>query len=177
MADECSRISFLIHDGGRAAAGFKGNAGDCAVRAAALAIHGPGVNGPQYRAIYDELFALQREYHASSRRRAVKRAASRSVGASPRGGVWTEVLGPFLNRHGAEWHALSGIGKPPVRISECAARWPDRTVVLRVHRHLSTMINGRIYDTWGQHPEKMVYGAWLMPEKCAGNNKLETEAS
>lgn len=151
---------FLPDDGGRAAAGFKGATGDCGVRAAAIATAAP------YRDVYRELFDRQKAHHAKSRKRAVKKAAGRSVGASPRGGIWKEVLAPYLvDVHGAEYIPLAGIGKPPVRVRDVAARWPNRRVVMQLARHWSAMVNGVNRDSWEQHPEKRVYAVWILPEQ------------
>ena len=49
-------MPFKYSDGGRAAAGYKGTAGDCATRAIALA------TGKPYQEVYDALFALAREH-------------------------------------------------------------------------------------------------------------------
>lgn len=97
-------MTFIEHDGGRAEAGYKGKTGDCGVRAAAIVTNLP------YKEIYKELFERQKAYHATSRRKAVKKADARTVSASPRGGIWKEVLGPLLIEHGATYISLAGIG-------------------------------------------------------------------
>ena len=43
-------MTWTFDDGGRAAAGYKGNAGDCVVRAIAIASGGP------YSEVYKDLF-------------------------------------------------------------------------------------------------------------------------
>ena len=45
-----SNLELKINDGGRAAAGYKGQAGDCVVRSIAIA------TGMPYQKIYDDLF-------------------------------------------------------------------------------------------------------------------------
>ncbi len=148
-------MTFKEHDGGRKEAGFKGQTGDCGIRAAAIA------TGVPYRVVYDELFARQKLYHSTSRRKAVKKAASRTVGASPRGGIWKEVLDPYLTEFGATYVPLAGIGLKPVRVKDVADRWPDKTVVMRLARHFSAMVEGVNLDTWKQHEEKRVYAVWV----------------
>lgn len=152
------RPSFITDDGGRAAAGFKGSAGDCGVRAAALATRG------DYKAVYDALHASQKAFKAKSRRKAVK---SRS--ASPRDGVWREVMHEYMTAAGAEWVPLSEIGGEVIRVQDVARRWPTERIVMRLGKHYSAMIAGTNHDTWEQHPEKRVYGIWLLTDKEAGN--------
>jgi hypothetical protein len=150
-------MAFQQSDGGRAAAGFKGTCGDCGVRAAAIA------TGREYRAVYDELFARSKNLHATSRKKAVKKAEGRKAKASPRAGIFREVMGPYLKEAGADWIPLAYIGSKPVRVREVAARWPDQKLVMSLARHYSAMVNGINLDTWQQHPEKRVYGVWVMP--------------
>jgi hypothetical protein len=148
---------FQYSDGGRAAAGYKGSAGDCGVRAAAIA------TGREYKKVYDELFRRSKALHSTSRKRSVKRAAARTSKASPRAGVFREVMGPYMLEAGAKWVPLASIGSKPIRVREVAARWPGQRLVMSVARHYSAMVNGVNQDTWQQHPEKRVYGVWVMP--------------
>jgi hypothetical protein len=89
-------MSFLYDDGGRAAAGFRGKAGDCVTRAIAIAMRQP------YREIYDAMAALNDDYYgrklawqtkyptAGSRRdRAHVRA---HAGRTARKGIVTETV-------------------------------------------------------------------------------------
>lgn len=76
-------LPWIYDDGGRSAAGFRGDADDCVTRAIAIALDLP------YREVYDELHEQQRVWLASRRKR-------RSGTASPRGGVYREVFGPWL---------------------------------------------------------------------------------
>ena len=59
----CSRsnLKFQINDGGRAAAGYKGQAGDCVVRSIAI------VTGMTYQKVYDDLFKANEEFRNTSR--------------------------------------------------------------------------------------------------------------
>ena len=49
-------MEFIYNDGGRAAAGFKGSAGDCVTRSIAIAA------GKPYQEVYDALFKGIREF-------------------------------------------------------------------------------------------------------------------
>ncbi len=52
-----SNLELKINDGGRAAAGFKGQAGDCVVRSIAIA------TGMPYQKVYDDLFKANQEFN------------------------------------------------------------------------------------------------------------------
>ena len=143
-------VTFLVHDGGRAEAGFRGEAGDCGVRALALA------SGLSYRDAYDTLFAFQRAYVARTR-------MLRGSSASPRDGVWKEVMCEVSRTLGAEWTPLSSVGGPVVRVGDVRLRWPEGRVVMRLARHYSAMIDGVNVDTWEQDPGKRVHGVWVFP--------------
>jgi len=58
-----SRIKFIFDDGGRAAAGFRGRAGDCVTRAIAIA------TGKPYREVYDALNALAAKERTGKRKK------------------------------------------------------------------------------------------------------------
>lgn len=148
-----SVVSFRECDGGRAAAGFKGSAGDCGVRAAAI------VTGRDYQEVYEEIFERQRTFKAKSRRKAVKERT-----ASPREGVWKEVMHEFMQAADAEWIPLSTIGGEVVRVEDVAARWPKGRLVMRLGKHFSAMVDPVNMDSWAQHPQKRVYGVWFIRE-------------
>jgi len=146
-------IEFRKDDGGRSAAGFRGTANDCGVRAAAI------VTQSDYRSTYDALYALQKAFRGNSRKKAVK-----AKSASPRKGVWKEVMDDYMTKAGAAWVPMAGIGGDIVRVADVAKRWSRGRIVMRLARHYSAMIDGVNVDTWPQHPNKRVYGAWIMPE-------------
>ena len=56
-----SNLELQINDGGRAAAGYKGKAGDCVVRSIAI------VTGLPYQKIYDDLYKANEEFRTTSR--------------------------------------------------------------------------------------------------------------
>jgi len=147
-------VEFRKDDGGRAAAGFKGSAGDCGVRAAAI------VTQTDYRAVYDALHVRQRTYRERSRKKHVK-----AKPASPRNGVWKEVMHGHMTEAGATWIPLAEVGGTVVRVIDIAERWPQGRIVMRLARHYSAMVDGVNFDTWPQHPQKRVYGIWIIPGK------------
>ncbi|MEF2072544.1 hypothetical protein [Consotaella aegiceratis] len=68
---------------------------------------------------------------------------------------------------GAQWIALAGIGSDVVRIRDVASRGPRGRLVMNLARHYAAMIDGVVLGTWPQHPEKRVYGIWLMATTSA----------
>ena len=56
-----SNLELEINDGGRAAAGYKGKAGDCVVRSIAIVTKLP------YQKIYDDLYEANEEFRITSR--------------------------------------------------------------------------------------------------------------
>lgn len=143
-----TRMLFCHNDGGRAAAGFKGSTGDCGVRAAAIVLN------RKYRLVYDDLFAIQQRFVALKRK-------LKGKDASPRLGVYREVLHQYLIDNGCEYVVFAGIGVPPTRVFQVVNRYPNDRVVMRLARHYSALIEGINTDTWMQHPEKRVYSAWI----------------
>ena len=55
-----SNLELKVNDGGRAAAGFKGQAGDCVVRSIAIA------TGMPYQKVYDDLFKSNQRFRRRS---------------------------------------------------------------------------------------------------------------
>src|SRR5262249_3654892 len=81
-------MRFVKDDGGRAAAGFKGEAGDCVTRAIAIA------TGRPYRAVYDAI----NDVASGERRGRRKRGVS-----SARSGVYKGTKRKYLESLGWEW--------------------------------------------------------------------------
>ena len=79
-------MDFVYNEGGRAAAGYKGRAGDCVVRAIAVATQKP------YREVYDAINAL-----------AVEERARRGRRSSARSGVGRTTYEGYLRALGWEW--------------------------------------------------------------------------
>ena len=117
-------------DGGRAAAGYKGTAGDCGVRAIAIA------TGKPYGEVYDALFDIARNWKGNSRKAKAIRAK-----ASPRGGVFPEVANAFLESIGWKQHMVR------MRMNEIPHHYRN-SVVLAVRKHFTALVDNAIRDTW-----------------------------
>jgi len=129
-------------DGGRAAAGFKGKAGDCATRAIAIA------TGKPYREVYDALAAL----HATGKTGGGKRTA--------RNGISTEDAKRYMASLGWRWVPTMGIG---TGCTMTLNGLPYGSTVARVSKHYVAVIDGVAYDDHDSTREgkRCVYGYFV----------------
>ncbi len=124
-------MTFIFNDGGRAEAGFHGRAGDCVVRAIAIA------TGKPYREVYDALNALAATERIGTRKR--KKSSSRE-------GVFRQTYSRYLRSLGWRWTPTMSIGsgcKVHLRVCEL----PRGALVVRLSRHLTAVIDGELHDT------------------------------
>ncbi len=137
----------MYGDGGRAAAGYKGNAGDCVCRAIAIA------SGLPYQEVYSR---LARESGTARVRHSKRRE-------SPRNGIM--VQRPWFKRLmtelGFTWTPTMGVGtgcKVHLRPEEL----PAGRLVVAVSRHMVAVIDGVIHDTHDstRGGTRCVYGYW-----------------
>lgn len=144
---------FTFDDGGRAAAGFRGNADDCVTRAIAIA------TGLPYRDVYDALHAASKA-HAETRRDAVARAIRRQ-GASPRGGVHRAIYDAYLADLGWQWTPTMRIGAGTT-VHLRADELPGGPLIARLSRHVTAVIDGAIRDTHDPSRDgtRAVYGIY-----------------
>lgn len=138
--------AFTYNDGGRAAAGFKGDTRDCVTRAVAIA------TGRPYKEVYDEVNARVRAKNSSGK------LGSRY---SARSGVQPDVARQYLKELGWEWVPTMKIGqgaKTHLRADEL----PGGTIIVKVSRHLAAVIDGVVQDTFDPSREgtRCVYGYW-----------------
>ncbi len=90
-----SNLQLKVNDGGRAAAGYKGQAGDCVVRSIAIA------TGMPYQKVYDDLFKANQEFRNTSRTKLARSLKQRHD--SPRSGTHRAVLNKYLEKLGWKW--------------------------------------------------------------------------
>lgn len=143
------RCDFVYDDGGRAAAGFRGDTGDCSTRAIAIA------TGLPYRQVYDRLNeAAKRErprkgQTRSNARTGVHTRTARRLLEDDLGWVWTPTM--FIGS-GCQVH---------LRRDEL----PAGRLVLNLSKHLAAVIDGTIHDTSNPDREgtRCVYGYWSAP--------------
>jgi hypothetical protein len=129
-------MAWVFNDGGRAAAGFRGAAGDCVTRALAIA------TGESYADIYKEV--------------------SQRAGKTARNGVSREISRECLMARGWKWVPTMTIGSG-CRVHLRADELPAGVVICKCSGHLVTVIDGVIHDTHdsSRDGKRCVYGYWV----------------
>jgi hypothetical protein len=132
-------IPFIMDDGGRVAAGFKGSTGDCVTRAIAIASQRP------YREIYDR---IQREKNG-------ERKPKRGRGSNARTGVLTKRtwFKRYMTELGFEWVSCMGIGTG-CTVHLTANELPTGRIVVALSRHYAAVINGVLHDSYNSGEER-----------------------
>jgi hypothetical protein len=137
-------IAFQFDDGGRQAAGFKGTTGDCVCRAIAIATEQP------YQTVYDALTGLCKQERITKRHQ--KRSTVRSGIAKP-------TSEKYLTSLGWTWVPTMTIGSG-CRVHLRANELPAGRLIVSVTRHVTTVIDGVLHDTYDCSRDGMrcVYG-------------------
>lgn len=133
--------AFIYNDGGRSAAGYKGDARDCVVRAITIA------TGADYKSVY----------------LAINKLAGFAVARS---GVPRKVYQKYLDSVGWEWVPTMGIGQG-CTTHLCAAELPSGRLIVRLSRHVAAVIDGVIHDTHdpSRGGTRCVYGYFKGPSE------------
>lgn len=153
-------MNFYYTDGGRAAAGFRGKAGDCVTRAIAIATETP------YREVYDALNQLAKSERIGKRKRRK---------SSARNGVHKRTYTKYLKSLGWRWTPTMHIGSGcQVHLTE--SELPSGRLIVSVSRHMTAVIDGTIHDTHDPQrntiivengkqriAHRCVYGYWQPP--------------
>lgn len=147
-------MRWVIDDGGRAAAGFSGSAGDCVVRAIAIAAEIP------YRQVYDDLHELARSIKGRSRAAMASRAKP-----TPRTGVFRKVYHDYLLDLGFVWDARMEIGSGCTTHMRADELPEVGRIICRLSRHLVAVVDGVIHDTSdpSRGGSRCVYGIYERP--------------
>lgn len=152
-------FTFDYNDGGRKEAGYKGKAGDCVVRAIAIALELP------YQQVYDELKEANKNYSLTKKTRQAKRI--KSDGTTPRNGNYRQVYEPYLLSKGWKWTPTMKVGEG-CKVHLTRHELPSGRLIVRVSKHLTTMIDGVINDIYNpsRDGKRCVYGYY---QKEGGN--------
>lgn len=140
-------LPFVFDDGGRAAAGFKGHAGDCVCRAISIA------TGLDYLAVYVHLDAF-----------AGRERPRRGKRSSPRNGVKIPTIRRYLEHLGWKWTPTMTIGSGcTVHLRE--GELPGGRLIVSLSRHLCAVIDGVVHDLSdpSRGGTRCVYGYWSAP--------------
>jgi hypothetical protein len=140
---------FRYHDGGRAAAGYRGNTGDCVVRSIAIA------TGLPYQHIYDMVNRASTRERTGTRKRGISNA---------RTGVYKSTIHRVMKQLGWVWTPTMQIGSG-CTVHLRPSQLPSGRLVISVSKHLTAMIDGVIYDTHdcSRRGRRCVYGYWQPP--------------
>lgn len=145
-----AQIAFVEDDGGRSKAGFKGKAGDCVVRAVAIA------TDQYYTEVYKAMAAINAGYRG--------RAAGNAKGQrSARNGVWTQsaAFKRYMAALGWQWRPTMQIGGG-CRVHLRADELPPGRLIVSLSRHMAAVIDGVLHDTHdsSRGGTRCVYGYW-----------------
>ena len=143
-------LPFIEDDGGRIAAGFKGEAGDCVTRAIAIA------SGLPYTQVYDALAAGTLTQRRSKHDKAARKRTARD-------GIHTtrKWFKDYMTEIGFTWTPTMSIGsgcKVHLRSDEL----PQGRLVVAVSKHYTAVIDGVCRDTYdpSRGGTRCVYGYW-----------------
>jgi hypothetical protein len=148
-------MDFAYNDGGRAAASYKGRAGDCVVRAIAIATQKP------YEEVYDAINAF-----------ALAERVRRGRRSSARSGVGRTTYERYLKQLGWDWVATMQVGSG-CRVHLRAEELPRGRLVVRLSRHLTAVIDGVIQGIYNpdRRGSRCVYGYFKLAQTHAKAEK------
>jgi hypothetical protein len=148
-------LGFQVNDGGRVPAGFKGGAGDCVVRAIAIAAQLP------YLQVYEDLHAANAAYADQRNDKLARRLNAK--GASPRNGNHRKVFHDYILGHGFDWVPTMQVGAG-CKVHLLANELPSGRLIVKVSKHLTAVIDGVIQDTHNpsRGGSRCVYGYYIL---------------
>ncbi len=144
-------MGFVLNDGGRTAAGFRGDAGDCVARSIAIVTGRP----------YAEVYAALADINATTR---ANRGSQRGVRSARNGvSVKTEGFRRYMASLGFAWTATMAIGSG-CNVHLKADELPSGRLVVAVSKHYVAVIDGVIHDTFDPSRDgtRCVYGYWTL---------------
>ena len=122
-------VRFRKDDGGRAAAGYRGDAGDCVVRSLSILLDYP------YKPLYLEMAREQGK---------LKDRKGRKMARSARNGVDKRAYTKVFERHGLVKVRLPKGQRPT--ISEAHERYGN--CIITTAKHIFAVVDGAVRDTW-----------------------------
>ena len=146
---------WIFNDGGRRDAGCKGQARDCVTRAIAI------VTGKFYWEVYDALNQLSESERLGKRKK--KKSNSRT-------GVFKVTYDKYIKSLGYQWTPTMLVGQG-CKVHLRSDELPSGRLIIRVSKHITTMIDGVINDTYdcSRNGTRCVYGYY---KKNIINNNL-----
>jgi hypothetical protein len=131
---------YVFDDGGRKTARFRGDAGDCVVRAVAIATEQP----------YAEVYAALSDGQRTQRR--TKRSRTKSSSARDGVSVRRKWFKDYMASIGWTWTPTMLIGSG-CKVHLVAEELPSGRLVVSVSKHFTAMIDGVIHDTFDPRRE------------------------
>lgn len=153
-------IGFVFNDGGRKAAGYRGQTSDCVTRAIAIA------TGLTYDEIYDLVNEECLREKLTKKEQMHEEVFKSNKRSSARTGVRKPTTRSILIRLGWRWVATMKIGQG-CKVHLRANELPKGRLLVQVSKHLVAVIDGVIHDTHNcsRGGTRCVYGYWLPPEE------------
>jgi len=135
MKEMKEELQYSYNDGGRSKY-FKGNAGDCVVRALAL------FTSSDYKEMYNSLKDFNIKLKPFKRKTKKHLAFIERINneSSPRTGIFLEVLKLFIEQKGYNCSHT----KEPRKLNT----FKKGTYLIKIRKHIITIKNGVLYDTW-----------------------------
>ena len=146
-------MKFQYDDGGRKESGISHVKGDCVTRSIATA------TGLSYKFVYHSLNEIALKERVGKRKKGVSHAST---------GVYKYTVNKFLSTWGWTWHPTMFVGSGcKVHLNE--KELPSGTLIVRVSKHMVTVINHTIYDLsdCSRKGKRCVYGYWQRHESCS----------
>jgi hypothetical protein len=141
-------MQFVYDDGGRAAAGYKGHAGDCVARSIAIA------TGRPYAEVYDALAAGNAGERQTKQRRG-------SAGRTARSGIHVtrKWFKDYMTSLGWEWVPTMHIGSG-CKVHLVDGELPSGRLIVSVSKHYTAVVDGAVHDT--HDPQRATH--WYKPD-------------
>lgn len=138
-------MKWTYNDGGRSAAGYKGETDDCVTRSIAIA------TGLSYEEIYKKINLLAEN----------ERPRGRKKRSSARTGVYKQTYKKLLEKLGWKWIPTMKIGSG-CKVHLKSEELPPGTLIVSVSKHLTVVKDGIIHDTHdpSRNGNRCVYGYW-----------------
>ena len=148
-----SNLKLKVDDGGRSAAGYKGEAGDCVVRSIAI------VTGMSYQKVYQDLYNANENFRISSKTKLARSLKQKND--SPRTGTHRVVLKKYLEKLGWKWTPTMFIGQG-CKVHLKKEELPSGILIVSCSKHITVVKNGVLHDTYdcSRNGTRCVYGYW-----------------
>ena len=151
-----SNLILKIDDGGRAAAGYNGYAGDCVIRSIAIVTKLP------YQQIYNDLFKANKEFRTNSKTKLARSLKQKND--TPRTGTHRVVLKKYLKKLGWIWSPTMFVGQG-CKVHLKKNELPSGTLIISCSKHITVVKDGVLHDTYDctRSGTRCVYGYWSKP--------------